>query len=78
MIAIGAAWLVALSVGTWVNLKRRNGSGVLRSEMTEHYATRADLYSVEATLVRWMVGSVLFAVAATASITFAFLRLISS
>ena len=74
----GAAWLAVLAAGVWSALARRNGSGALRSEMTEHYATQADLYRVEATLVRWMVGSVLGAVGATAAITFGLLRLIYS
>ena len=45
-------------------------------ELTEHYATKADLHQLEATLVRWMVGSILGAVSLAAVITFSLGRLI--
>ncbi len=76
MVPVGLAWLAALSAAVGFSLTRRNGSGALRNEMTEHYATRADLRLVEANLVRWMIGSVLGAVGTTAAITFALGRLL--
>ena len=71
-----STWLSVLSAALWIALLRGNGSGALRAEMTEHYATRADLHVVESNLVRWMVGSVIGAVGATAVITFGIGRLI--
>ena len=76
MMTAGVAWLSVLSAAVWVSLTRRNGSNRLRTEITEHYATRADLHEMQANLVRWMVGSVMGAVVATAAISFGLGRLL--
>ena len=47
----------------------------LRDEIVSHYATKADLHSLETRLVKWMVGLMLSSVGAAVAIAVAVDRL---